>query len=365
MVLSGTGFSSFSVGSKGLKRPDIAKEILRTTTAKDGLDILFYTGYHDEIAPTFTVQCPQKCNIINDKSRINSSDAVLFHIPNVNSINEMPTYHNPNQKWIFFTMEPPLMKDRDRFKEFNNRFNVTMTYRKESDVFVPFAKLVPISPGDKADATDITDREPPGVDKTKLVAWFTRTCELDSKADQYVKIMQHITTTEVFGECGSKNCAEGNYLSACLRELNTTYKFYLSFEGSLCKDYISENLWSVFGYNMVPVVLGQGDYAGILPEKSYIDIKNFQSPKELVRFMMKLHRNFDMYKEYFDWKEKYKVQIEDREQTFCRLCNHLYATTNHGAVIDNIQEWWYDCVEPKTFYKNSATLLTKWYAILL
>ena len=40
--------------------------------------------------------------------------------------------------------------------------------------------------------------------------------------------------------------------------LATHYMFYLSFENSLCDDYVTEKLWGWLKRDIVPVVMGQG-----------------------------------------------------------------------------------------------------------
>ena len=49
------------------------------------------------------------------------------------------------------------------------------------------------------------------------------------------------------------------------------YKFYLSFENSFCTDYITEKLWKVLNYDIVPIVMGGGNYTKYAPAKSYIN----------------------------------------------------------------------------------------------
>ena len=46
-----------------------------------------------------------------------------------------------------------------------------------------------------------------------------------------------------YGKC----TAGGDCDNTCFKNLGTKYKFYLSFENSLCKDYVTEKLWRILG----------------------------------------------------------------------------------------------------------------------
>ena len=55
--------------------------------------------------------------------------------------------------------------------------------------------------------------------------------------------------------------------------VEANYKFYLSFENSFCVDYITEKFWKVLNYDIVPIVMGAGNYSKFAPEKSFINVQ--------------------------------------------------------------------------------------------
>ncbi len=57
---------------------------------------------------------------------------------------------------------------------------------------------------------------------------------------------------------------------------------------------------------IVPIVMGSGDYAKMAPAKSYIDVNDFASAKELANYLLYLDDNNLAYLSHFNWKDHFR-----------------------------------------------------------
>lgn len=59
-------------------------------------------------------------------------------------------------------------------------------------------------------------------------------------------------SVNVFGRCGEKCPPKDNNQreADCKSIIASQYKFYLSYENSFCKEYISEKLFAILNYNI-------------------------------------------------------------------------------------------------------------------
>ena len=115
--------------------------------------------------------------------------------------------------------------------------------------------------------------------------------------------------------------------------------FYLSFENSLCDQYVTEKLWSWLKKDIVPVVMGQANYTAITPPHSIINAMEYPDPKDLAAHLLKLMNNETEYLSYFWWKEFYEVD-QKMKKAFCRLCQMLNDAEQIPKVHNNFGKWW-------------------------
>ena len=149
---------------------------------------------------------------------------------------------------------------------------------------------------------------------------------------------------DIFGGCGRLKCAwnETHWISQpeCYDMIESNYKFYLSFENSICPEYVTEKFFRILQLDLVPVVYGGADYSAIAPPHSYIDARQY-TPKELSKYLKKLQRDDKLYAEYFRWKKSYVVEAGVEQMSrhaFCDLCKQLHQD-QQMKIYEDIHEF--------------------------
>lgn len=193
----------------------------------------------------FHDKCPvNTCTLARTTEEARNADVVIFKGHYVEGI-DLFVRRQPHHVWILYLLESPA-----NFKELgkaNNLINWTASYRHDSDIVTPYGKFVPYSkmssyiPGDlKLSPRSVNY----AANKTKKVAWFVSNCNAKNDRLQYAESLSQHIDVDIFGECGTKKCPQFLH-SQCLKMLDTDYKFYLSFENSNCKEYITEKFFKI------------------------------------------------------------------------------------------------------------------------
>lgn len=128
------------------------------------------------------------------------------------------------------------------------------------------------------------------------------------------------------------------------------YFFYLGFENSLCKDYITEKFFNAMKRNVVPVAMGgvvsegSNDYKDFYkpPDHSFINVvKDYPNPADLAAYLRRLMANPSEYAEYFWWKEHYDITFQPKQEAFCNVCEKLHNPSEPRSVYEDFEGWWF------------------------
>jgi len=123
---------------------------------------------------------------------------------------------------------------------------------------------------------------------------------------------------------------------------SSSYKFYLAFENSVCVDYVTENVFLSMENNIIPIIFnGVEDMQHFLPPHSYININDFNSIKELAKYLKFLDENPQEYANYFWWKKHYKLVMYTKAQSYCDICMKLneWEPANKKQQYIDIKNW--------------------------
>ena len=365
------------------RKPLVEKNTVRiqnVTQNQDKIRVLIWTD-SPLVRKKKTCHTSIPCEYTYDHSLYNSSDVVVLYTRLVRRRHNMPSFRDRRQHWVRFLRESPI-RFRLRWQPYETWFNWTITYSMDGDVVLPYGMCLPSRDKVARDPSSITDIirrvygksaestpwETPGrphqytphdhaKGRTRLVLWAVGHCATPSRRENYVAELRRHIDVDIFGKCVNNSICRGHVKSGCMDDVYKTYKFYLAFENSLCNDYITEKVWTRLQIGIVPVVLGGADYKTHLPPHSYIDVKDYSSPKELANYLHTLNNNDILYNEYFAWKQNYSCTIGVPGVSLsCELCKMMNKNRHKVNMIPDINKFWGpdSCVDTSTYYKRIA-----------
>ncbi|XP_075692863.1 3-galactosyl-N-acetylglucosaminide 4-alpha-L-fucosyltransferase FUT3-like [Rhinoderma darwinii] len=270
--------------------------------------------------------CGERCLFTDNRSFYNLADAVVIHHREVSTSTELlPQDPRPTrQYWIWFNLESP--NNCPNLQMMNNLFNLTMSYRVDSDIFTPYGWL---ERPRRSKNFNIPE-------KYNLVAWVVSNWDPNYERSKYFEVLKHHLDIDVYGK-------HHNPLTVASQSLVLSkYKFYLAFESSRDTDYITEKLWkNAFLSGTVPIVLGppRKNYERFIPQNSFIHVDDFSSPQELASYILQLDKDDKRYQAYFKWRELFQPTKPRGWDTFyCKVCEAFKNVPSYRTA-PYLEEW--------------------------
>uniref|UniRef100_H2YJ49 Fucosyltransferase n=1 Tax=Ciona savignyi TaxID=51511 RepID=H2YJ49_CIOSA len=282
-------------------------------------------------------------------------DAFVFIFNRVNLADPVFTKRLPHQLFVWYSPESTSSvryTHQYTMENYDDVFNLTMTYRLDSDVWTPYgtlpevkSKLLQKFPSLTADTLNEVLRE-----KKSLLVWVASNCGFTVGAKLRLEIVDTLNHSaigdrlDVYGQCGNLKAFENTEKGFQeMHKVIRSYKFYLALENSYhCRDYITEKFWENSLLNAaVPIVWGptKEDILKVAPAGSFIHMDDFTSIAELADYLVYLDRNDTAYKEYFSWWFKPSGNLEP--VGLCKLCSILNDKTRKPQTVQNLESWFY------------------------
>jgi hypothetical protein len=278
-------------------------------------------------------KCEYKnCIISDDQANLNKSYAVLFSYRHLGR--NIP-FKPKNQYWIIANFECPL-SDGPMPTRWSTQFDVFYSYLQDSDITGPSANLELRSEILEKNYSQIFK------EKTNFAAWVVSQCSSGSKRNAYVnKLKEYGIGVDVYGACGNNTLCKNKSNKQCHIWLSKRYKFYLAFENSLCKDYVTEKFSNSFdeSYDSLIVYRGAPNVREIFPEKNiYINTFDFQNVKSLAEYLLNVGSSEEKYTALLKQKHRYRMHYRDYYCSFCEWATNS-QNPKPGHIKRDFNEW--------------------------
>ncbi|XP_054613120.1 alpha-(1,3)-fucosyltransferase 7-like [Dunckerocampus dactyliophorus] len=267
-----------------------------------------------------------RCRFVAERSSFSEADVVVFHNRELVTGKEKLPLELPRplgQRWAWLSLESPA--NNGDLRRFAGVFNLTVSYRRDADVSTPYGKLLPRASEEPMD--------PIPQNKTDLVCWVVSNYRSSYRRSKVYQELSTVVPVKVYGRWTNTPLKPKDLLPT----ISCCY-FYLAFENSISKDYITEKLWrNAYQSGAVPVVLGPPvqDYEAVAAPHSFIHVDEFASAKELGEYLQKLAGDVERYGEYQRWRREWKVKRYDGwRQRLCEICTRYRSFPRHKVYAD-------------------------------
>ncbi len=262
------------------------------------MKILYYTGFFGDSLASAEGFDPALveglCEIVTDKARLDEADAVVFHLPNLQT--EKLPEKRAGQTWVALSVEAnanyPFQADGD----FMRQFDVRMMLRQDCEIPLTYFRpeMLP----------SFRSRPKWKFRRAPAVHFGSNPAVGSDRADWLGKLASRLKVDRYGKSKGCRKLWRDRGRETKLRVISR-YAFYLAFENATERDYVSEKIYDGFVAGTVPVYLGAPNVEDFLPApKCAIFARDFASAEELAEHLLALRADRRRYNEYLQWRHE-------------------------------------------------------------
>jgi hypothetical protein len=284
--------------------------------------ILFYNTMWDLPLDCPPEGLPPPYVLTTDRGCADDAVAIVFHLPTLSpGLIERQLTKKKHQLWVAWCLECDAHLPRMSDPAFIGRFDITMTYRLDSDVVVTYLE---------PDLPQLLRQPPADKEDGKLLNAFISSGWNQSERIEFLLQLMPYIDVHSYGRVFRNRHVANDHGRATKLEILKAYKFTLAFENAIGKDYVTEKFFDPLIAGSVPVYLGAPNVGDFAPgDHCFINAADWRSPEALARYLKEVASDDQLYARFFEWKARpFRPQFSrlaelTREHSLVRLCRKV------------------------------------------
>lgn len=266
--------------------------------------ILFFNSFFDSPPDVSGMKEEYRKKFTWDREMLQHADAVVFHVPDlvfgtpdVNCFMELKK--GPSQLWVAWSMESavnyPMLKD----PRFLSRIDILMTYERSANIWVSY------HPGRNTWLEALRQPLPNKTEIAPLVMFQSAPFNRSGRIEFASNLMNKIKTDSYGKLLNNRSLSINDEGRSTKLSTISRYKFCLSLENSIDRDYVTEKFFDPLLVGTIPIYRGAPNIQEFAPgKKCFIDANKFSSVEELADHVRFVDTDHDAYSEFFAWRKK-------------------------------------------------------------
>jgi alpha-1,3-fucosyltransferase 10 len=258
--------------------------------------VLFRTPYFRGPVQLERIPAELRPHFTADQSRLAEADAVVFHIPDWKRAQLEDTPKYPGQVWIAWSLESAANYPRLADPSFMRHFELRLTYEASADIR---ALYLP----DREHWESVRSAPLPVKDEAAPLVMFQSALVDACGRNAFAASLMRLMRVDSYGRVARNRTLPDDRGRSSKLATIARYRFCLSLENSIERDYVTEKLFDPLIAGTVPVYRGAPNAAEYAPEHSYIDAEAYGGPRGLAEYLTHLIKNPEEYAAYFKWRD--------------------------------------------------------------
>jgi hypothetical protein len=276
-----------------------------------------------EEAPSFPpLPIPRPYALTADRGAMQEAVAVVFHLPSLPAHEfQGKLTKRRGQLWIAWYMECEAHYPQLADPDFMSRFDLTMSYRLNSDIAAPYVDPCLTQ---RLRAIPATKK-----DGNLLNAFISSRHDRSKRFELLLQLMAHIDVHS-YGKILQNKRLPNDLGFETKLEVIGSYKFTLACENAIAQDYVTEKFFHPLIVGSVPVYLGAPNIDAFAPgDNCFINAADWESPAALARYLLEIAADDRAYAGLLAWKTKpfrpefSRLLEKVQEHPFVRLCKKV------------------------------------------